>query len=237
LDNSLAEPHATLIIVNHFAWKVADAEAAAKRSIELNPNYATAHHWYSRVLRSVNRNDEAWTEIKRAYEIDPLSMVIINNIAEQYVDRGDTKAAMEESKRLIDLDPNFWAGYTTFGNALVKQGRYDEALAAGQKAEQLSNRSSATLAFVGHVYGRLGKRSEAEAVIKELEERYAKKEADGRDLAVVYAGLDDRNQAFAWLEKAFADKSNFLAILRLEPSLDPLKSDPRWNELLRRVGV
>ena len=138
---------------------------------------------------------------------------------------------------MIDLDPNFWAGHLTLALALEKQVRYAEALAEGQKALALSNRSNATLAFLGHIYGRLGKVADAEAVIKELQERYGKQQADGRDLAVVYAGLNDKDQAFAWLEKAFAEHSNFLAILRLEPSLDPLKNDPRWNELLRHVGV
>jgi len=237
LDGSLAEPHATLIIVNHLEWKMTEAEAEAKRAIELDSNYATAHHWYSRVLRALGRSDEAWTEIKRANELDPVSLVIINNIAEQYIERGDPKAAEAECRRMIDLDPNFWAGHLTLGSALVKQARYAEALPEAQKALALSNRSNASLAFVGHVYGRLGKVAEAEVVIKELQERYNNQQADGRDLAVVYAGLDDKNQAFAWLEKAFAAHSNFLAILRLEPSLDPLKSDPHWLELLRRVGV
>ena len=93
------------------------------------------------------------------------------------------------------------------------------------------------MALLGHVYARLGRRSEAEAVIKELEKRYADKVADGRDLAVVYAGLDDKDKAFAWLEKAFADHSVILAFLKLEPLLEPLQSDPRWKDLERRVGI
>jgi len=237
LDGSLAEPHATLGMINHFEWRIAESETEFKRALELNPNYPTGHHWYSRLLRAVGRTDEAWAEIKRANELDPLSMVILNNIGEQYIDRGDPKAAEDECRRMIDLDPNFWAGHLTLGGALVRQSRYPEALAEGQKTLELSNRSNASLAFVGHVYGRLGKRAEAEAVIRELQDRYAKQQADGRDLAVVYAGLGDKDQAFAWLDKAFTDHSNFLAILRLEFSLEPIHSDPRWNELLRRVGL
>ncbi len=237
LDSSLAEPHATLGIVNHFEWKLSEAEAEFKRAIEINPDYPTAHHWYSRVLRSLGRSDEAWAEIKRANELDPLSLVIINNIAEQNIERGDLNAAINDCQRIMDLDPNFWAGHLTLGLALVKQSQYAEALEAGLKALELSKRSNGSLAFVGHVYGRMGKRPDAEAVIKELEERYAKQQADGRDLAVVYAGLDDPDKAFAWLEKAFTDRSNFVAILRMEPSLDSLKSDPRWSELLKRVGT
>jgi tetratricopeptide (TPR) repeat protein len=111
------------------------------------------------------------------------------------------------------------------GDNLVKQGRYDEALAEAQKQR------------AGHVYARLGRRSEADALIKELEKRYSDKSADGRDLAVVYAGLDDKDQAFAWLDKAFAEHSVFLAFLKLEPLLEPLQSDPRWKDLERRVGI
>ena len=237
LDRSLAEPHATLGMVNQFEWHMPEADVEFKRAIELNPNYPTAHHWYSRFLRGLGRMNEAWTEIKRANELDPLSLVIINNIAEQFIDRSDFKSAEEECRRMLDFDASFFAGHQTLAIVLVKQERLPEALAEGQKSVDLSNRSNASLALLGHVYGRLGKRTEAEALIKELQERYNKQEADARDLAVVYCGLGDKDQAFAWLEKAFADHSHFLAVLRLEPLLDSLKNDPRWHELLRRVGV
>jgi tetratricopeptide (TPR) repeat protein len=213
------------------------AEPEYKRAIELNPNYPTAHHWYSRFLRALGRSDQAWTEIKRAEELDPLSLVIINNVAEQYIDRGDLKSAVDECQRMIDLDPNFWAAHQTLALALVKQGKNTEALVEAQKSIDLSNRSNASLALLGNVYGRLGKQNEAQAVIKELQERYSKQQADGRDIAVAYVGLNDKDQAFAWLEKAFQYHSFFLAGLRLEPLLEPLRSDPRWNDLQRRVGV
>jgi len=138
---------------------------------------------------------------------------------------------------MIDLDPNFWPAHLTLADLLLTESRYTEALQEAQKALELTQRSNATLALVGNVNARMGKRAEADAVIKELQERYAKREADARDLASVYAGLDDKDQAFAWLEKAFMDHSHFLAILRLEASFESLKSDPRWNELLRRVGL
>jgi tetratricopeptide (TPR) repeat protein len=180
--------------------------------------------------------DEAFREIKRAEALDPLSLVIINNLAENYIDRGDLGSAMKECQRMIDLDPNFWAGHQTLGILLVKQGRYDEALAEAQKSVQLSNRSNASLAFLGHVNARLGRRSEFETVVKELRDRHSNKSADARDLAIAYAGLD-KEQAFSWMEKAFADHSVFLVFMKLEPLLEPLHSDPRWSDLERRVGV
>ncbi len=237
LDGALAEPHAALGMMNWFEWRLTEAEAEFKRSIELNPNYATAHHWYSRLLRALGRSEAAWAEIKRAEELDPLSLVMINNVAEQYVERGDLNSAANECHRMFDLDPNFWAAHQTLAIVLVKQERYSQALTEAQKSIDLSNRSNASLALLGHVYGRTGKRNEAEAVIKELEARYAKQEADGRDIAVAYSGLGDKDLAFAWLEKAFQYHSFFLTGLRLEPLLEPLQSDSRWNGLQHRIGL
>ena len=235
LDASLGEPHAALGMANWYEWRMAEAEVEYKRAIELNPNYATAHHWYSRLLRAVGRSNEAWAEIKRAEELDPLSPVIINNIAEQYIERGDLNSAVSECRRLIDLDPTFWSGHQTLGIALTKLERNVEALAEAQKSIDLAKRSNASLAFLGHVLGRTGKRNEAMGLIKELEEKHAKQQADGRDIAVVYAGLSDKDQAFVWLENAFQYHSFFLSGLRLEPLLASLHSDPRWNDLMRRT--
>ena len=237
LDPTLAEPHATAAFVS---WLLERDKVAAEkeflRAIELNPNYPTAHHWYSRYLRGVGRMDDAFREIKRAEELDPLSLVIINNLAEVYIDKGDLNSASRECQRMIDLDPNFWAAHQTLGIILVRQGRYPEALAEAQKSSQLAERSNASMALLGHVYARLGRRSDADGVIKELERRYANHGADARDLAVVYTGFD-KEKAFEWLEKAFKDQSVFLVFLRLEPLMESLHSDPRWQELLGRVGV
>ncbi len=238
LDPTLAEPHATLGFSGWLLdWDRAGAEKEFLRAIELNPNYPTAHHWYSRYLRGLGRLDEAYREIKRAEELDPLSLVIINNLAEIHIHRGDLNAAARECQRMIDLDPNFWAAHQTLGILLLKQGLYPEALLEAQKSINLSSRSNASLALLGHVYARLGQRSEAEAVIKELEKRHKDKLADGRDLVVVYAGLDDKDKAFAWLKKAFDEHSVFMVFLRLEPLMDTLHGDPRWNDLERRVGI
>ena len=238
LDPSLAEPHATLGLVGWLLdWDGATAQKEFLRAIELNPNYPTAHHWYSRYLRAIGRSDEAFQEIKRAEQGDPLSLVIINNVAEMYIDRGEFNAANKECLRMIELDPNFWAAHQTLGILLIKQGRIDEALAQAQKSLQLSNHSNASLALLGYVYGRLGRRADAEAIIKDLEKRYAKQLADGRDLAIVYAGLNDNDKTFAWLVKAETDRSVILVFMKLEPLLDTLHADPRWKELERRVGV
>jgi TolB-like protein len=238
LDPTLAEPHTTLAFASWLLdWDKATAEKEFLRAIELNPNYPTAHHWYSRYLRGVGRSAEAFREIKRAEELDSLSLVIINNIAENYIDQGDLNSAAKQCQRMFDLDPNFWAAHQTQAIVLVKQDHLTEALSEAQKSSQFSTRSNASLALLGHIYGKLGRRSEAEAIIKELEKRYTDKEADGRDLVIVYTGLDDKDKAFAWLERAFADHSVFLAFLKLEPLMERLHSDARWNDLERRLGL
>ena len=238
LDSTLAEPHATLGFVTWLLdWDKAEAEKEFLRAIELNPRYPTAHHWYSRFLRGVGRFDDAAREIKRAEELDPLSLVIINNVAEIYIDKNDFDSAVRECQRMIDLDPNFWAAHQTLSIVFVRQRKFLEALAEAQKSVQLSNRSNASLALLGHVYARLGRRSDAEGLINELERRYADKSADGRDLAVAYAGFADKDKAFAWLAKAFDDHSVFLVFLKLEPLMEPLFKDARWNDLEGRVGL
>jgi TolB-like protein len=238
LDPTLAEPHATLGFVTWILdWDKAGAEKEFVRAIELNPKYPTAHHWYSRYLRGIGRLDDAAREIKRAEELDPLSLVIINNVAEVAIEKNDLNAALKECQRMIDLDPGFWAAHQTLGVVLVKQGKFPEALSEAQKSVQLSNRGNASLAFLGHVYAKLGRQSDADGVIKELEQRYSQKTADARDLVVACAGFADKDKAFEWLEKAYADHSLFLVFLRLEPMMEPLHSDARWNDLERRVGM
>lgn len=237
LDPNLAEPHATLGILNHFEWRATEAEAEYKRALDLNPNYATAHHWYGRLLRAMGRNDEAWSQMNEANGIDPLSLVVLNNIAEIQVERGNLEEAEGICKKMLDLEPGFWASHHTLAVVFMRQQRYDEALSEAQKSVELNGRANGSLALLAHVYGRMGKRAQAESVIKELRDRFAKQEADGRDLAVAYAGLDQKDEAFGWLEKSFQHRSQFMGLLRMETLLDPLKSDPRWNELLKRVGV
>jgi TolB-like protein/Flp pilus assembly protein TadD len=238
LDPTLAEPHATLGFVTWLLdWDKAGAEKEFIRAIELNPRYPTAHHWYSRYLRGVGRLEDASREIKQAQELDPLSLVIINNVAEIDIDKNDLNSAVNECRRMIDLDPNFWASHQTLGIVFVRQGKFPDALAEVQKSVELSNSSNAALALLGHIYAKLQRQNDAEGVIKELEQRYSNKEADGRDLAVVYSGFDNKDKAFEWLRKAFDDHSVFLVFLKLEPLMDSLRSDARWNDLERRLGV
>lgn len=238
LDSTLAEPHAALGLATwFFDWNKEAAEKEFKLAIELNPNYPTTHHFYSRFLRGLGRTAEGCKEIKKAADLDPLSLIFVNNVAECYIDLGELDLAEREIKRMTELDPNFWAAYQTLTWIKVKQGNDDEALAAAEKGVALSNRSNAALSQMAHVYGRLGRVNEAKTTINELEQKFANKIADGRDLAVAYVGLGDKDRAFEWLEKAFAYRSFQLTAIRLDPLLEPLRDDPRWKDLERRVGL
>nr|MBA3354738.1 protein kinase [Pyrinomonadaceae bacterium] len=214
IDDSLAEAHTTLAFIHENSWQWYEAEKGYKRAIELNPNYPTAHQWYSIHLRDVGRFDQALTEIKRAQELDPLSLVINENIAEVYLLMGQVNASIEQSKKVIELDPNFLWGHNDLGMAYLQQGRYTEALAELQKVVEGSGRVGSSLGNLGYGYAVSGKRSEALSILKELEGKYAKQEAVGKDLATVYAGLGEKDQAFAWLEKDFQARSGYLSGIR-----------------------
>ncbi len=237
IDDSLAEAHASMGIINNLSWNWAESEKEFKRAIELNPNYPTARHWYSRYLRTVGRFDEALTQIRQAHETDSLSLAINDNLAENLMEHGDLNGAIEQCNRSLELDPNYGAAHRTLASAYLTQGRKAEALVEAQKAVKLLNNESVSLKTLGYVQAASGNRKEALAIIKELEERYPKHQADGRDIAEVYAGLGDKDQVFAWLEKDFQVHDHSLAQLRLESGFDIVRDDPRFKDLLRRMRL
>jgi len=237
IDGQLAEPHATLGSVNEASWQFGEAEKEFKRAIELNPNYPTAYHWYSILLKSLGRNDEAAAMIKRAQELDPLSSVIAVNISRLYQLQNNHDASIENSLKLIELDPNFGPAYEYLALSYLKRGRNAEAIAAAEKAVALTSRAGITLGDLGYVYAATGKRDEAVSVIKELEAKYALKEAIGQYLAVVYAELGDKDKAFEWLEKDFQTRNGKLAEIRWQIQFESLRDDPRYKDLLKRMGL
>jgi TolB-like protein/Flp pilus assembly protein TadD len=236
IDNSLAEAHTSLGYVYNNLWQWKEAEDEFKRAIKLNPNYPTAHHWYSLCLLDVGRMEEAKAEIKRAHELDPLSLIIGTTLTYAYLAEGDANFSIAQSKKVVDLDPNFPRGHEYLGLGYLKERRYPEAIAELEKAVELSGRERWPLRDLGYGYAISGKRAEAQTVIKELVEKYEKGRAIGQDLAAVYAGLGDKDQAFAWLEKDFQTRSGLLGWTRWTPAFESLRSDPRFTDLLRRTG-
>jgi serine/threonine-protein kinase len=237
LDASLSEAHTSLGYIYNNLWEWDQAEEESKRSIEMNPNYPNAHFWYALYLQDVGRFDQALIEAKRAYELDPLSLIISTRLATNYLLEGDVNASIAQCKRAIDLDPSFPRAHTLLGFAYLKQGNYADALTELQKGNELTARTRFGLASLGYGYALAGKRAEALAILKEIQEKYDKHEALGQDMAAVYAGLGDKDQAFAWLEKDFQARSGLLSRVRWESSFDSLHSDPRFTDLLRRMGL
>ncbi len=237
IDAQLAEPHATLGSINDYSWQWDEAEKEFKRAIELNPSYPTTYHWYSIHLKNVGRNDEAATMIKRAQELDPLSSVIAVNISRMYHLQNNYDASIENSLKTIDLDPNFAPAYEYLALSYLKLGRNAEAIVAAEKAVDLSKRAGIALGDLGYVYATVGKRAEAIDKIKELEEKYTRKEAIGHFIATVYVGLRDKDKAFEWLEKDFQARNGKLPEIRWQLQFEPLREDPRFNDLMKRMGL
>ena len=237
LDPSLSEAHASLAFTYTQLWQWDQAEAEYKRSIELNPNYASVHQWYSLHLRYLGRFDESLKEAKRAQEREPLSLINGISVGQSSQALGDVNTAIEQGKKVIDLDPNFPRGHEELGLAYLTKRLYPEALAEFQKAVELSGRARRSLGYLGFALAITGKRDGALAVLKELQGKYEKHRAIGQDFAAVYAGLGDKEQAFAWLERGFQDRSGQLARIRWEAPFHSLRSDPRYTDLLKRMGL
>lgn len=236
IDPSLAEANASLGLANTYEWNWAEAERYYKRAIEINPNYASTHHWYSRLLRTLGRNDEAFEQIKMAKQLDELSVPISNNLAENLFDKGDYTGAMDEARRGIAISPH-WTAYRTLANCDLRLGQKDAALADAQKAVEVANGLPVALKVLGYVQAQIGDRSNALATLKQIEVSFAKGEIDGRDAAVVNAALGENDKAFEWLEKDFQSHNVQLIELRMEIPFTPLHTDPRFKDLLKRMNM
>jgi eukaryotic-like serine/threonine-protein kinase len=237
IDDSLSEAHGSSAHIYEQLWRWSEAEAEYKRAISLNPNYATAHQWFAGFLRSKRQFDDALREIKRAQELDPLSSIIDINVGFDYLLKNDLNSAIEQCNRVIELDPSFPRAHETLGFAYLKQRRYEQATTEFQKAVELSERAGIPLGDLGYCYAVTGKRAEALQILKELKDKYPKREAHAQYLASVYVGLGDKDQAFAWLEKDFEQHSDILSRITWWFSFEDLRSDPRYADLVRRMGL
>ena len=238
LDDTLAEAHTSLAYINMYRfWDWQAAESGYRRAIELNPNYSTAHHWYSEYLSAMGRFDEALTEIRRAKEIDPLSLVI--NAGEvwvlYYARRYDE--AIDQGHKLMELDPEFTEVNEYLKRCYDQKGQYREAIAARQRRRKLAGVDAAETPV-------LKRAANANSHEEYWKSRLEQEIEDARteppapfDMAEIYAQIGDRDKAFEWLEKAFESRNYLIMYLRVAPNLDPLRSDPRFTEILVRTGL
>jgi TolB-like protein/Tfp pilus assembly protein PilF len=238
IDPSLPDAHASLAATRLFYdWDWPGAEAGFRRALELNPNLQTAHEWYGWCLMALGRTTDALTTIARAREIDPLSMrartasAMALYFARQH-DRG-----IGEAERALELDPRYPPAYCALGLHHQQIGNYEAAIAAFERALALSGRGADDLASIGHAYARSGRRPKARRILQELTHLSIQRHVPAVYVAAVHAGLRDRDEALAWLARACDERSAWLPFLRVEPWWDPVRSDPRFAGLLRRVGL
>ncbi len=236
LDSTLGEAHISLAFcLDGYDWDWESAGNEFRRGIELNPGYATGHHWYAWHLTALGRNGEAVAEIKKAESLDPLSLIISADLAEELLIAHRYDEAITQSRKTMDLDPRFAVAHYELGQAFVQKHMYNEAIAELQKAIALSGGSTTCTSNLAYAYAVSGSKNEAVKILNDLKNRSNHGVSNAPEIALVYVGLDEHDQAMAWLEKAFAERFNPGVLLR--PAFDPLRSDPRFQDLLRRIGL
>lgn len=237
LDGAMAEAHSALGYVKHFNWNWSAAEQDLKRAIELNPNYANAHNFYAGYLMSRGRVDESIAASNRARELDPFSLAISVQRGFLLENARRYDEAIEQLRAVIAMDPGHYQAYWFLGHTYAANNQLAEAIAASEKAVELSERAPGALGMLGLAYGLAGKKTEATKILNELLELSKTRYVTPAALANVYIGLGDKDKAFVWLEKAYQERSNYLAYVKVFPLLDPVRSDPRFTDLVQRVGL
>jgi tetratricopeptide (TPR) repeat protein len=237
LDDGLAEAHTSLGTVAYlYDWDWVVAEREFQEAIRLQPNYVNAHNWYAVFLAAMGRFPEAIAEIKRAQELEPLSLIVNANLGWIYALAGRYDEAIAQLRATLDLEPNFANARLKLGRVYELKGLYDQAIVEMKGARELSPDDSNALAALGHAYAVSGRKEEARRMIAALRRPVGEAYAEPFFVALIYVGLGEDEQAFAWMRKAYEERSNEMKSLKKEPRLDRLRSDPRFVDLSRQVG-
>jgi tetratricopeptide (TPR) repeat protein len=236
LDDSLAEAHTSLAFANYlFERDWPAAERGFRLAIELNPNYGVAHQWYGVSLASREQPEAAIAELKRAQEVDPLSLIIQAVVGWVYVLTHRYDQAIEQCRTALEIDPNFAPAHQYLGQALEQQRKYKEAIAEFEKANTLFGK--AWDSSLGHAYAVAGRTRDAQKVLDEMMGRSEKEYVPSDAIALIYAGLGEKDRAFVWLNRAENERQPWLVLLKVDPRFDALRSDPRFKDLVRGVGL
>lgn len=237
IDPSRGDAHASLALVKgSFDWDWAGAERESRLALELSPNYATAHHWHSGLLARLGRWDEALASIRMAQKMDPLSSVINTFVAEILWQRRQFDQALEAIRAALELDPDFLLAKEILGRTYLGKGRYEEAVQAFRAAAQIVGHSSETQANLGYCLAVAGQTSQAGQIAEGLEQQSRERYVSPYFIALVHAGMGDKDRAFEWLERAYEERSSLLPVIVIA-LWDPLRDDPRYEEFLRKLNL
>jgi tetratricopeptide (TPR) repeat protein len=239
LDDTLAEAHTSLALIkSSFDWDWSGADKEFQRAIELNPSYADAHRLHAVALWQTGRLDEAIAETKTTLELDPLSLEDNRALGIEFFLARQYDQAIEQESKTLELDPNFLRAYYFRGMAYLKKSMYKEGMLDFEKGVAISPGNTLSLTGLGYGYAVTGRRAEAQKVLDQLNKFSKQKHVPAVYMAKIYAGLGEKEKAFEWLEKAYEDRSILSnGFIKANPIFDPLRSDPRFDDLLRRVGL
>jgi TolB-like protein/Tfp pilus assembly protein PilF len=238
IDETLADAHVSLAFATYaYDWDWPAGEREFKRAIQLDPNYATAHYWYSLYLGQLGRVTEALAEAKRSRDLEPLSLIGNHSVAlALYYARRYDEAA-DSLRKTLELDPNFQLAHRLLGQLYEAQGRSEEGLLEFQQLSTTARINWLHAGLLAHAYGRTGDRSKAWEIVNNMVEASKTRFVPSAQIAWGYIGLGDRDSTFVWLERAYGERSQALTFLKTDPMYDELRSDARYASLLRRVGL
>jgi DNA-binding winged helix-turn-helix (wHTH) protein/TolB-like protein/Flp pilus assembly protein TadD len=238
IDDSLAEAHASLGYIKFtYDWDWAGAEREFKRSITLNPLYDAAHHWYSHELIALGRSQEGLAEAKKAQELSPSDTVMNEHMGWTYLMVRDYDHAIQNARKAIELDADFLLAHRVLGLAYEYKGQYDEAISEFERGVELSHGDPVARAFLARAYAAAGKNDQATQILNELLQLSSKQYVPPAEIAATFAALGRRDEAFQWLNKAYDERASALVYLNVAQVYDPLRSDPRFQELLRQLHL
>jgi len=238
IDETLAEAHVALgYALFNYDWNFEESEKHMKRALELNPNYAIAHNWYGNAnLLAAGRFDEAIEELEKARKIDPLSLINNADLGNSYLFARRTDQAIEHFQKTIEMDGSFYYARAYLGRAYMMKGLFNEALLEFQKAQSLSD-DPRILMLMACNYSKMGRKDKALLILNQMKDISKGRYVSSYYFAITYTALDNKDEAFEWLEKAYRDREGRMTLVKVDPLLDGLRSDSRFEELTRRVGL
>jgi serine/threonine-protein kinase len=238
IDPALPEAHTALAaILGEYDWKWADAETHFRQALTVSPSYATAQHWYSDYLMFMGRTDEAVRAASAAHRVDPLSPIVNTNLGMQLLRVGRFDEAVAQIRQTFELFPDFHRGYVPLGLAQTHQRKFTDAIAAFERFRALAGETPDALGLLGYAQARAGDQVRAREALATLDRLARTRHVPAYERAVIYVGLDDRDAAFEWLERAVSAREWLVLLLNVDPIFEPIRSDTRFGPLVAKVGL